>query len=47
MTVTICLTQNCNKKPQQTTTIFAKKKKNIIIYYYNNIFRCENVLRIT
>lgn len=46
MTVTICLTQNCNKKPQQTTTIFAKKK-NIIIYYYNNIFRCENVLRIT
>lgn len=25
MTVTICLTQNCNKKPQQTTTIFAKK----------------------
>lgn len=47
MTVTICLTQNCNKKPQQTTTIFAKKKNNIIIYYYNNIFRCENVLRIT
>lgn len=47
MTVTICLTQNCNKKPQQTTTIFAKKINNIIIYYYNNIFRCENVLRIT